>query len=351
MNDSQIASDTLEPISIVMTVHDQAEELQRNLPTLLALRYRPGVEIIIVDESSSDDTTTLLQQFKNELEASGNDENNVPRPTLYTTYIPAPSHYLSRKKLAITVGIKAAHNEWVILTDANCHPESDIWLEAMAQHMKADVDVVCGYTSLKDAPSNYVYQRLLTWWRQGKRPYRYSGGNLAIRKSAFMNRSGFCKDLQYLRGEYDFLVNETEPSRIAVANNPESRMLQEVPSKKTWLTEQIHYMLNRQHMRRTFWPRLKFGLLQCFIHISYMMSIAALIYGIVQNNKTVIAIAALYFILIVAWRTLFVYLLAKNYNEKLPCWKAPWVDLGVIWHDIYYWLRYKTSNKQDFARK
>jgi glycosyltransferase involved in cell wall biosynthesis len=351
MNDSPIASDTLEPISIVMTVHDQAEELQRNLPTLLALRYQPGVEIIIVDESSSDDTTTLLQQFKNELEASVNNENDVPRPTLYTTYIPASSHYLSRKKLAITVGVKAAHNEWVILTDANCHPENEIWLEAMAQHMKADVDIVCGYTSMEDAPLNYVYHRLLTWWRQGKRPYRYSGGNLAIRKSAFMNRNGFSKDLQYLRGEYDFLVNETEPSRIAVADSSECRMLQETPSKKTWLTEQINYMFNRQHMRRTFWPHIKFVLLHCFILISYIMSIAVIVYGLVLNNKAAIAIAALYLLLIAVWRTIFVYLLAKKHNEKLPYWKALWVDLGVIWHNIYYWLRYKTSNKQDFARK
>ena len=351
MKDSQIASDTLEPISIVMTVHDQAEELQRNLPSLLALRYQPGVEIIVVDESSNDDTTTLLQQFKNDLETDGIEDNGVLRPTLYTTYIPASSHYLSRKKLAITVGIKAAHNEWVILTDANCHPESETWLEAMAHYMKSDMDIVCGYTSLEDAPSNYVYQRMLTWWRQGKHPYRYSGGNLAIRKSAFMNRNGFCKDLQYLRGEYDFLVNETEPSRIAVANNPESRMLQEVPSKKAWLAEQINYMLNRQHMHRTFWSRLKFTLLQSFIHISYISSIAALVYGVVQNNKTVIAIAAIYFLLFVVWRTLFVYLLAKNYNEKLPCWKAPWVDLSVLWHNVYYWLRYKTSNKHDFVRK
>ena len=32
-------------------------------------------------------------------------------PQLYTTYIPASSHYVSRRKLALTVGMKAAKSE------------------------------------------------------------------------------------------------------------------------------------------------------------------------------------------------------------------------------------------------
>ena len=41
------------PISIVMTVHDQAQELSRNLPLLLGMNYEPGFEVIVVDESCS----------------------------------------------------------------------------------------------------------------------------------------------------------------------------------------------------------------------------------------------------------------------------------------------------------
>ena len=40
--------------SIIMTVYDQAGELEENLPAFLQQEYEPGFEVIVVDESSTD---------------------------------------------------------------------------------------------------------------------------------------------------------------------------------------------------------------------------------------------------------------------------------------------------------
>ena len=39
--------------SIIMTVYDQAGELEENLPAFLQQEYEPGYEVIVVDESST----------------------------------------------------------------------------------------------------------------------------------------------------------------------------------------------------------------------------------------------------------------------------------------------------------
>ena len=327
------------PISIVMTTHDQAPELQRNLPRLLSLHYDPGFEVIVVDESSTDDTDDVLKQLKNEYS------------NLYTTYIPATSHYLSRRKLALMLGIKAAKNDWIILTEPDCHPDSDRWLEAMGEAMTDDVDTLCGYTAYEQGTkAKYVYLRMYTWWRQQRRPYRYDGANIAIRKSAFMERNGFLQNLRYRRGEYDFIVNETDRWRIATVKSEDSRMRQEEPTEKTWKNAQLHYMETRRHLKGAWMYRLVFVSMQLLRHLSCWLVPIALIYTVIQNTLYA-ALLAVVILLFIGLSTFFCYRLAKAYGEKIPVWKMPLLDLWVGWHYIHYGMKYLLADKSDFIRK
>ena len=82
--------------SIVMTVYDQAPELKENLPPFLTQEYEPGYEVIVVDETSTDETSDVLKLLKNDY------------PNLYTTFLPKPNRLIVRKKMAFSIGIKAA---------------------------------------------------------------------------------------------------------------------------------------------------------------------------------------------------------------------------------------------------
>lgn len=332
---------TKKGISIILNVHNQASELRRNLPALLSLTYNPGYEVIVVDESSTDETDDVLKQFK------------VDNRHLYTTYIPASSHYLSRQKLAITVGIKAAHNEWIILTQADCHPDSDEWLTLMADAMTDETDVVCGFTGFeKTAKTRYEFLRIVTFSRQLSHPFRYDGANIAIRKSVFMQRNGFLKNLQLLRGEYDFLVNETRKNRIAFVKQPEATMRQEAPSRKAWVTASLYYMQTRRYLRGTFMSRVLFMFHQTLLHAATLLSIAAVIavlylhYPIAYVGGSIAA-----FFLILFLRVLLSYRLVKSLGEAIPVYKFLYLDLTVAWHYAYYMLRYLFANKSDFMRK
>ena len=328
------------PISIVMTVHDQAPKLSRNLPLLLGMNYEPGFEVIVVDESSTDDTEDVLKQLK------------ATYPHLYTTYIPESSHYLSRRKLALTLGVKAAKNEWIILTEADCHPDNDNWLEVVSEQMTDDVDVVCGYTGYEaGTKATYAYLRMYTWWRQQKRPYRYDGANLAIRKSVFMERNGFQQNLKYRRGEYDFLVNEADCDRITTVKTAEGLLRQEEPTRKSWKSMQLFYMETRRHLHHALWQRMLFAGMQLLRHASYWLVIAALAYSIMIHNTLYIAVLAAILLLLIAQNTFFGYRLTKTYGEHIALWKMPLLDLWVAWHYAHYQLKYLFADKSDFIRK
>jgi glycosyltransferase involved in cell wall biosynthesis len=119
--------------SIIMTVYDQAHELQENLPLFLTQEYEPGYEVIVVDETSTDDTSDVLKLLKNEY------------PHLYTTFLPKPNRLVVRRKMAISIGVKAAKGEWVIITKISKKPLASDILQSIAENTDENDGLILGY--------------------------------------------------------------------------------------------------------------------------------------------------------------------------------------------------------------
>lgn len=116
-----IEHQTLPSISIVIAVHDQAEALEQNLPAFLTLPYEGQYEVIVVDNMSTDDTPHVLKRMKAEF------------PKLYSTFLPSSVIVNpSRKRLALSVGAKAAHHEYIVLADIRRTPVNTDWLAGLA---------------------------------------------------------------------------------------------------------------------------------------------------------------------------------------------------------------------------
>ena len=122
--------------SVIVTVHDQAEELTTNLPLLLAQQYE-GYEVIVVDESSTDGSADILKQLKTE------------NPHLYTTFLPKYHFRQNRRRLAFTIGVKAAKKEWIIFTDITTPPPSDQWLSELEEFATTSTELLLGYYTKK----------------------------------------------------------------------------------------------------------------------------------------------------------------------------------------------------------
>ena len=116
-----------------MTVCDQDYDLKENLPAFLTQQYEPGYEVIVVDESSTDETPDVLKLFKNDYK------------NLYTTFLPKPEYFVKRKMQALNIGIKAAKNDWIIITNVSHQPVGDDILQAINDTFDATADITLGY--------------------------------------------------------------------------------------------------------------------------------------------------------------------------------------------------------------
>lgn len=332
--------------SIVITVHDNAEELERNLPVILAQEYEPGFEVVVVDESSTDDTEDVIKRLRNK------------HPNLYATFIPESSHYLSRRKLALTLGVKAAKNEWIIFTDVDCAPESNKWLESMSDCCSKDYDLVLGYTNYaQESKKYYRFERLLTSCyllrkAQTGMAYRYNGNNLAMRKSVFMSNNGFLQNLKYLRGEYDFIVNEyTTPGRTNIAIEQEAHVCQDAPSKSSWINFHLYYMETRKHLKRSLPYRLLFDTDTVLLHLNYIAQIAAVAYSVLFQNWIITIGAVIGFIITVTLRIVIAGKAIRRFDESIPRWAVPLMEIRVMWQNLSFILRHRISDKYNFIRR
>ena len=123
--------------SVIMTVYDQAQELEKQLPAYLKQTYEPGYEVIVVDESSTDETPDVLKRLKNEY------------PHLYSTFLPKPNRRIVRRKQAFNVGIKAAKNEWIIIAKINRAPSTNDLLKAINDIFDDYAAITLGYIEKK----------------------------------------------------------------------------------------------------------------------------------------------------------------------------------------------------------
>ena len=191
-------------VSVIICARDESDNLRKNLPYFLDQDY-PEFEVIVVNDGSLDESELLLTNLKEKY------------PKLRSTFVPHGATNLSTKKLALTLGIKAAKYDWVLLSDADCMPEGNTWISSMARNFNQGVEFVLGYgpyLSDKNAVNKlitydtlFIALQYLGFALKGK-PYMGVGRNMAYRKEVFFRMKGFASNLHLRSGDDDLMVNK-----------------------------------------------------------------------------------------------------------------------------------------------
>lgn len=196
-------------ISVIIYANNDSEQLAANLPFFLEQEY-PEYEVIVVNDGSSDESEEVLSSFENKYRH------------LYHTFLSEGARNLSRRKLSLTLGIKAARHEIVLLTNANCRPASNQWIQTIARNFTDKTDLVLGYTRFdqkKGFGERFIAFDLLLrsvrflGYALACKPYMGEGTNLAYRKSVFFEHKGFAKYMHLHLGDDDLFVNQVATRR------------------------------------------------------------------------------------------------------------------------------------------
>lgn len=332
----------LPAVSIVLTPHENARDLEETLPLYLSLDYEPGYEVIVVAWKGDTETEDVLKRY-------------AGSPHLYVTFVPDSSRYMSRKKLAITLGVKAAKNEWIMLTEAECRPQSTKWLRTMARNCDDSTDMVVGYSRYVDETSAYRrFEHLLSELYLMRemikgRPYRTGSKNFLFRKSMFMAQDGYRGNLKYLRGEYDFMVNKyAGADNLKLEIDPDGWMIEQEPTDKEWRNKHLFYVENRKHMMRSTAHRLLYNIDQTVIHLNYICIIAALAVSVCMERWVVTGAAALALLITMILRIVIANKKLKAFSEPIsPIMIIPY-ELILVWKRLGYMLKYIRADKNDF---
>jgi len=191
------------PVSIIICARNESANLKDFLPSVLEQDY-PDYEVIVVNDCSEDNSYDILGQYL------------LTYPHLRISNVNKDPKFTHNKKFAQFIGIKAAKNDILVFTDADCQPESENWITGMASHFKGTADFVLGYGGYfkrKGLLNKYIRYDTLTIALQyiGMAirgvPYMGVGRNLAYRRSVFFDNKGFGSHTHVISGDDDLFVN------------------------------------------------------------------------------------------------------------------------------------------------
>ena len=167
----------------------------------------------MVDDCSTDDTLMKLAEARERY------------PQLYYTSIPIDNHFKHGKKLAVTVGIKAARYDHLVMTDADCVPASTHWLEAIAQSFTEGKQLVIGYGKYRPTHGllNYIIRYEAFWnavqyfgFALSFRPFMGVGRNMSYTRSLYDNGSKYRCNIKILSGDDDLFIAENSKHNYSI---------------------------------------------------------------------------------------------------------------------------------------
>ena len=192
------------PISVIICAKNEAQNLREYLPSIINQKYS-NFEIVLINDASSDNTLEVMESFKKQ------------HANIKIVNVKNNEAFWGNKKYALTLGIKAAKNEHLLFTDADCKPVSKFWAQSMVQKFSNGKTIVLGYgkyTTQKSFVNLLVrFETLLTaiqYFSYAKlgSPYMGVGRNLGYTKNEFFKTKGFISHIQVKSGDDDLFIQE-----------------------------------------------------------------------------------------------------------------------------------------------
>jgi cellulose synthase/poly-beta-1,6-N-acetylglucosamine synthase-like glycosyltransferase len=303
------------PISVIVCAHDEEQNLRELLPLLLKQNHHE-FEVIIVNDRSNDGTYDFLLE-----------ETRMDARLKMVNVNFKPEH-MNGKKYGLTLGIKAAKYDCILLTDADCRPASADWIRQMAGGFSDSVDIVLGYSPyITQAGWLNTFIRFETITTAVQyfsltlmgNPYMGVGRNLAYRKKVFLDNKGFNGHIGVTGGDDDLFVNQHADTRKVFVVLGEKATVFSKP-KKTWsefFTQKIRHLAVGKHYK------LKHKILLGPFTLSW-----TLLWPVVACSLFTIYREWILAGIFIRWgsQVLTVSTFGKKSGEKFEVWKIPFLD-------------------------
>jgi cellulose synthase/poly-beta-1,6-N-acetylglucosamine synthase-like glycosyltransferase len=314
------------PVSVIICARDEAANLAENLPGALSQTYPSTHEVIVVNHNSQDDTRYLLEEFKKTFKG------------LHIVNLEYEAKGIPGKKYPLSMGIREARHEVLVLTDSDCIPASEFWVEKMQDGYLEGTQIVLGYSPYKKKPG--LLNKLIRFetfhsalqylsYALAGQPYMGVGRNLSYKKELFLKNKGFSSINHVPGGDDDLFINKVaKADNTRVVIDPESFTFSE-PKKtfREWIRQKTRHYTTGKYYK----PRHKslLGVYAMSHILFYPVFILSLIFSPAIGWPVVVIIFGIRFLL----QGVVYFLSMKKLGESdlFPIW---W--LLDIWMIAYY---------------
>lgn len=284
--------------SVVVVFKNEIENLKILVPKLLAQEY-PNFEIILCDDFSTDGSFEYVNNL------------NHPQVKVMQATIDSPG-----KKLALKEAISYAKGENILLTDADCYPASNDWIQSMSASLN-EKQIVLGYSPhiKKHGWLNKFirYETFLTALQYFSyaivgMPYMGVGRNLLYKKSLFVSSDALDQSTKLTSGDDDIFVN-------AVANSNNTAINLDIESfVHTYPSDTLSGFLRqkRRHVTTATIYKLHHQLLLALYALSHVMIYLLFVLGLLSYSGFSITLAFVV-VMIIKWA------IARRTLDTLHC--------------------------------
>lgn len=311
------------PVSVIICARDEDEKLARNLPGVLVQNYPTSHEVVVVNDNSLDDSKYILQELKKTFKS------------LKIVELTQEAKHITGKKYPLSIGIREAKHEVLLLTDADCVPAGEYWIQRMQDGYADGIEVILGYgayhkkrgllNKLIRFETFHTALQYLSYALAGM-PYMGVGRNLSYKKEVFLRSKGFSSINHIPGGDDDLFINKVATKKnTAVVIDPEA-ITRSIPKTtwKNWFRQKSRHYTTAKYYK----PKHKFllGLYFSSQFIYYPLLAAAIIF---YDWKFVLPIFGLRLI----WQGFVLYKAMKKMDEA-DLW--PWFFFLDLWMFFYY---------------
>jgi len=237
------------PVSVIVCAKNEAKNLSVLAPLLLKQNYS-NFELVLINDRSTDNTLDVIKEIA------------AKDSRIKIVDIEENEQFWGSKKYALTLGIKAAKNEHLLFTDADCIPNSDNWINTMTRSFDENKHVILGYGAYKKEKGflNKLirYETLLTalqYFSYAKLgvPYMGVGRNLAYTKEAFFSVNGFINHMNIRSGDDDLFINEVATKKNTAICIDAEGFTKSNPKKtfKEWLLQKRRHINTAAHYKNS----------------------------------------------------------------------------------------------------
>lgn len=296
--------DEFSEVSIIIPVRNEANNIGNLILDLDEQDYpRNKYEVLIIDDASEDNTVEIINGLNSSIEIK--------------LYPLIPTSYRSKKKAAITQGVKIAKGELILCTDGDTRVGPG-WVKSMVSQLDVNkYKFISGPVNLQ--PANSLIAKIqqiefLSLIGAGaasiyyKLPNMCNGANMAFSKSAFEKVGGYHGKEDIPSGDDEFLmhkINKAFPRSIKflkddqaiVKTSPASSIRSFYSQRKRWAGKWKYYDIWQ--------PKILAGFIFT-VQLALLLSLFAVIVGLISIQI---------FISIMALKYLADYLYLNSINK------------------------------------